>query len=820
MRFRILVYLLRLGGALLLCSWAAEARQASDQPPLSPSEVFNQLNDLSIDPGQIYVLHGAQITRDRVKIYFNRGFIGFFGKVAGETTGAFFVGDGEVLLMPPTSTEKGSLAHFTGSPVLEAGFSIAYLRFTDHTAQELMAVARPPDPDDPEQPTGFASFWNPAVHKLHPDFSLRILEDLLGERDRPYFVAQVQSASLGVFGVSVDERVPEAVGVGASRITQGTRFADIWCSFPSRASEARSDSLALGSVRIDSYKIDTRIETDNSLEGHAELQLESKSNADRLLTFLLSSRLRVAEVRDDEGRKLEVFQSRPPEDSGFAPFGDWVAVALPSPRPVGSRFGLRFTYQGNVISDVGNGVLYVGAHGDWYPNRGTDTRARYDLTFRYPDRLNLIATGTRSEQTSGDGWKGSRWISEKPFMVAGFNLGPYDSRLRKTSRTTIEVYATPEAEASLEKRHAAARSEVGTVRLPDGRVVVEPVPKMIVPLAPSALLDQVAEGAERAVRYYETLFGPFPYSRLAIAQIPGHFGQGWPELVYLPTLSFLPEQELAELGMTGKMQRLNDRAMVAHEIAHQWWGNEVGWKSAHDQWLSEGFASYAALLYLSQEKDGPKLAGQLLRGYKHDLMSKIPPSGTTIESGGPIWLGQRLSNSLNPDGYNNIVYKKACWVLHMLRVLMKDPATGRDDKFFKMLRDFVNAYHDANPSTEDFIRHVAKYTPPELDLEHNHRLDWFFDDWVYGTGIPDYKLTATTRRIGPNNYVTQGTIEQSDVPNDFQMTVPVVATYGTEKKVTLGLVTVTGEGGHFRFKTSAKPSHVAVDEDNLLAVTR
>lgn len=318
---------------LLVCGWAAEARQASGQTPLSPREVFNQLNDLSIDPGQVYLLRGAQITRDRVKIYFNRGFIGFFGKVAGETTGAFFAGDGEVLLIPPTSTEKGSLAHFTESPVLEANFSIAYLRFTDQTAQELMAVARPPDPDDPEQPTGFASFWNSAVRKIHPDFSLRILEDLMGERDRPYFVAQVQSASLGVFGVAVDQRVPEAVSVGASRITQGTRFTDIWCSFPSRASEARSDSLALGSVRIDSYKIDTRIETDNSLQGHAELQLESESSADRVLAFLLSSHLRLAEVRDDEGRELEFFQSRPPEDSGYAPFGDWAAVAWPGASP-------------------------------------------------------------------------------------------------------------------------------------------------------------------------------------------------------------------------------------------------------------------------------------------------------------------------------------------------------------------------------------------------------------------------------------------------------------------------------------------------------
>ena len=806
-------------GAVLLSCWPVVAQQTGGQPGSRPRELFNQLNNLSIDPGQIYALRGAQISRDRVKIYFNRGFIGFFEKADGETTGALYAGDGEVLLVPPNSTEKGSLAQFTQSAVLEERFSFAYLRFTDQTAKELMALARIPDPEDSEQPTGFVDQWSPVVRRLNPGFSLRILEDLLGERDRPYFVAQFQGVNLGGFAVAVDERAPEAVSAGATRFSHENRFTDIWCSFPSRTSETRSDSLAVGSVKVDSYKIDTRIDADNSLQGHAELQLESESNADQVLVFLLSNRLRVSEVRDEEGKQLEIFQGQPPGESASAFGADWVAVALPSARPVGSRFRLDFTYQGRVISDVGNGVLYVSAHEGWYPNRGLNMRARYDLTFRYPDRLTLVATGARVEESSEAGWKRSRWVSETAFPVAGFNLGPYDSRLRKIGKTTIEVYATSEAEAALERRHAAAtRTGLRTVLLPSGRLTVEPVPKVVKPLAPSALLDQVAEGAARAIRYYESLFGPFPYPRLAIAQIPGDFGQGWPELVYLPTLSFLPEPEQTELGLVGKMQKLQDRAMVAHEIAHQWWGNEVGWRSTHDQWLSEGFASYSALLYLMQEKDGQRMATDLLRGYKHDLMSKTP-EGSTIESGGPIWLGERLSNSQNPDGYSNIVYKKACWVLHMLRVLMTDPATGSDERFIRMLRDFLVAYRDSNPSTDDFIRHAAKYMPPALDLEHNHSLNWFFDAWVYGAGIPTYKLKATTRALGPDKYVTQGTIEQSDVPSDFQMLVPVVATYGRGKNVTLGLVAVSGEGGHFRFRTSAKPSHVAIDEDNLLAVS-
>jgi len=222
------------------------------------------------------------------------------------------------------------------------------------------------------------------------------------------------------------------------------------------------------------------------------------------------------------------------------------------------------------------------------------------------------------------------------------------------------------------------------------------------------------------------------------------------------------------------------------------------------------------LLYLTQEKDGGRKAHELLRSYKHDLMDKTP-EGKSIESGGPIWLGRRLSNSMNPDGYENIVYKKSCWVIHMLRVLMTDSQTGSDDRFFKMLRDFVNAYQGANPSTEDFIRHAGKYMTPAMDLDHNHRLDWFFVDWVYGTGIPSYQLHSTTRRLASSQYVIQGTIAQSGVPVDFQMLVPVAAILANGKKVTLGLVAVTGAGGHFKFATASKSTRVVIDDDNVLA---
>ena len=802
----------------LVCSGC----RAWAQAPADPNQLLKQLNEVQIDFTQVYVLRDMVITRDRVKLYFNRGFVAFLTPVAGEVTGAVFVGDGEILLIPPNAVEKQNLAQFTPAPILSEPFNFALLRFTDQTARELRERARLPDPEDSEQPTGLFEPWNPLVRLWNADHAVRILQDLLGWRDLPFFHARLQGANLGLFQVIVDERLPESVVVGAVKEEEQQLYADVWCSFPSRVAESRGVETKVSSFRVVSYKIDTRIAEDHSLEGHAELAIESRSGVERILMFELSRWLKVSEVRDEAGNRLAVFPGPAAGQAKAAALGnDWIAVVLPAPHPAGASFRLNFTYQGNVIAEMGNDLFYVGERGSWYPSRGFKGLATYDLTFHFPEPLTLVATGKRLAETTAEGVTHSHWVSDGPLPVAGFNLGRYQTTVRQAENTEIAVYVTGEAEAALQKRHAATQGgqDLRVLNSRTGRPGLELLLRPVTPLTPNAGLADVADQTLRAVKYFETLFGPFPYPHVAISQLPASFGQGWPQLVYLPTLSFLRASERSELGLDDKSEELHYRVMVAHEIAHQWWGNYLGWKSYHDQWLSEGFASYAAALFLAREPDGERKFHELLGAYKQRLLSKTK-EGKTIESGGPIWLGERLSNSLNPRGYQNIVYMKACWVLQMLHMLMADPARPGDGRFFRMLRDFLQAYGGKNASTDDFIRHAEKYMTPAMDLERNHRLAWFFNPWVYGTGIPTYKLTSNIQPRGPNKFLLQGRIEQSGVSEDFEMLVPVVATFARGRKVRLGLVYVTSAGSSFRFTTPSRPTRVAIDADSILAVVQ
>jgi Peptidase family M1 domain len=822
------------GNAVLCMLLAASSPQLANgfqNSRPSPQQLLERLNGLKFDVSQLYSLRNVRLTRDGVSFYFSRGFLGLLAPVNGTVTGAAFEGDGEVILIPSSPVERESLAHFIQSPILDEKFSTAYLRFTDDTASELLARAQPPDPEELPHSGELVSAWNGLASKLNQGLSLRVLEDLVSVSHPEYFNAEVQGLSHGPFDVLVDERRPEAIDVMAVGTFAGTPYSDTWCSFKSSSQLHNTESWK-APLRALSYGIDTRILADKTLEGHAELEVEAVAPV-RFLAFELSGSLEVTSVRDQNGASIPEFQGPlPPQVAKPSERNNWVAVILPEPATPGRPFRLEFEYHGDVITDMGNGVLYVGAHGSWYPNLGLSQPASYDLTFEYPDNLTLVATGRRVQESEGDGFRRSHWVSDGPLPVAGFNLGPYDVATRDVDSVRVSVYATPEAEASLERRYLAAQealraaeqpARVGVLgaegAAPFGRPGVPSAPPALPPLTPASLVGKVADTTANTISYLEKIFGPFPYPRLAIAQIPGDFGQGWPELIYLPTLAFLPSDILGELSVNAESSDIEDRATIEHEIAHQWWGNVVGWSTYHDQWLSEGFATYAAALELRQERNGDRLFRELLRDYRRDLLAK-GADGETVESAGPIWLGGRLSNSLDPGGYQAVVYKKSCWVLHMLRLLMTDPETGSDTRFFQMLRDFASQYRGRDPSTEDFMHHAERYMSRAADLDGDHRLDWFFKEWVYSTGLPVYRLKTSIRRLGAERYRVDGTITQTGGPENFEMVVPVTIAYGAignrAGSSQQQLIPFTGAGGAFHFTTKGRPDHISIEDNSIL----
>ncbi|NIM00149.1 MAG: hypothetical protein GTN89_04455, partial [Acidobacteria bacterium] len=172
---------------------------------------------------------------------------------------------------------------------------------------------------------------------------------------------------------------------------------------------------------------------------------------------------------------------------------------------------------------------------------------------------------------------------------------------------------------------------------------------------------------------------------------------------------------------------------------------------------------------------------------------------------GPITTGRRLATNRSPLAYNALAYYKGSFVLHMLRMMMMDTRSGNpDERFFRMMSDFVETYRGEFPTTADFKRIVEKHIVPELDATGDGKMDWFFDQWVHGTEIPTFESNLSVARAG-REWRIHGTIKQSGVSEDFLTLVPIYVDFGKGKLVLLGRLPLRGESSGRIDRTATMP---------------
>jgi aminopeptidase N len=185
----------------------------------------------------------------------------------------------------------------------------------------------------------------------------------------------------------------------------------------------------------------------------------------------------------------------------------------------------------------------------------------------------------------------------------------------------------------------------------------------------------------------------------------------------------------------------------------------------------EALSNYSALLFL-ESRHGPKITDGLLEQYRRALLAK-GPDGETAESEGPVVEGRRLENSNNPSAWNAVAYGKGAWIIHMLRRRLGDA------QFTKMLTELRRRYEWNTIDTEQFRLLCAEFLPSQAP---DPKLENFFDQWVYGTGIPTLKITYSVKGK-PGAWKLSGAVTQADVPDDFSVTVPVEIQTGRGKIV-------------------------------------
>ncbi len=706
----------------------------------SAAELAQELRQISLNPDETYRVRDLHLTRGDLKIYLSEGTVSFATPLAGRSVAMVFttagaeLGDAELIVLPPRRSDRESLLRFVRTPNLNEHFNAAVFLFTDDTYAEIhRQLAESLAEKTPEQAAQLETAWNPVLRNVAADLDVRLVEALLNgpgtESSQGIFEGIIQGRGLGPFDVSFQPDRLESLAIGTVSSERGVPRFQLWTSFAGRGRPAEPR------VVLSDFRIDTTIGQD--LKQICVTQMDAKFAAAhaRAIRFDVSDRMTVTAATVD-GEAAEFYQRSSLHGSGG---GRESTVLIVAPRELAQDQTHRVAihHEGTVVSQTANGVYLVADRNVWFPHRTPDP-ADFDLTFHVPSRFEVVSIGALiDEHVDGD----TRVVhrrTEAPARYAGFNFGEFEQQTSANGPYRIECYAN---------RSLFQQLGSGEEGGPDsGRKAA----------AGGRRLTELSARAEALLNQYTRNWGPLPIKSIAVAPIPGYFGQGFPGLIYLSTLSYLHSNERPPEARDPLTDIFFSDLLLAHEIAHQWWGNLVSAADYRSEWIMESIANYSALELLEDAK-GTIARDEVLRFYRREL--GLARGGAAVpESIGPIEWGQRLIDLGGLETWRIVTYEKGTWIVHMLRERM-----GRD-AYHRMLRQIVREYSNKPLSNDDFRRVASQFMPPG---EPDSSLELFFDTWVYGTGIPHLVITAG--KEGP----ATATLEQSAVPDDFTLDVPV-----------------------------------------------
>lgn len=732
------------------------------------ADLARAIRENSFDPNQCYRVRDLTLAREDIRIYLNDGHLIFSKPVAGRPIAALFAGDveggdGEVLLLPPNRAERGSLARYIHAPNLDEHFSAALFLFTGDEFDQLRAQLplNPANKGAPEMGPLLEEQWGPALRDLGTSYQTRLVLDLLHSPgyQAGMFSALLRGKRLGNFDISYDPQAPEQIFAGQTATRHERLYFDVWTSFESRSRRDHPGAPA-SNLSLSDYRIEATVDSDLLLTAVTRVKVTPAVEGMTAATFDLSPRMDLTGVTVD-GRPAEWLQRDSQRLNLMRGGNGLFLVVPPEPLHAGRSYEFEFHYAGHVIQNAGNQIFYVTARGDWYPTHGFQF-ANYDITFRTPGDLQMAGPGDVVEDRADGEWHVTRRRTPEPIRIAGFNLGAYRHARATRDGFVVDVFGNRAVEPALRPKPPLLPQTIEPLGRPRRQSQPLPEPEPLpLPIDPTARLRDLASEVASALQFMAGAFGPPALPHLAVSPIPGYFGQGFPGLVYLSTLSYLKRGDAAAGGGAESQDVFFNELLQAHETAHQWWGNRVTAEGYGDYWLMEGLANYSAMLYL-EKSGGSKSTDALLDGYRQALLRK-GDSGQTVEETGPIVLGPRLETSLEPRAWRTITYGKSSWILHMLRERMGD------QRFMAMLAAMARRYDHKTISTEEFRALAASFLPPKSD---DPKLEDFFDQWVYGTGIPNLTLHYTIRGKAPALRLV-GTIQQSEAGPDFGALVPV-----------------------------------------------
>ncbi len=726
---------------------AAAGAQAPD-----PAALLSEVRAARLDPGAAVKLTRVRLAAGVGTLTLEDGVLVPARTAGGRVVEMVFLGKGRITIEPPDSIEAGQLELFTGSSRLDEPFTEAVLVLAMDAAVDVL-MKKPPAGELPaatvEAAERLFATWRAAAQRRQLNVEAGIFLAAAGDPlAQGYFAAWYRSPSTGsesgeaapAGGAALDDFLylvepgtREQVTVGrfvpleaSEREKRRLRRAmhrqqrqgrligvaledlgqwDTWLSSPLRDKQGKP---LFGTAPFEPKKYTLEVTLSDKgerLSGRARIDLATVL-ASRHVALRLSRDLEVSRVTDGEGAPLFFLRNESDLD-----------VLLPAAPAAGEGRTVVVEYAGNLVDRDGSAFALLDTV-DWHPHAGTFDRAPYDVTLRWPKALDLVAAGRKVDGGDGPGGRWERRVLDLPAAAYGFEVGRFDVRAVQAGHVAVTLAF--DASGKLEKK----------------------------------VRDEIAETVTGSLAYFEERFGPYPLDEITVVTTPRSFSQSLLGFVTLSNFMMMDFDFLqALLGVEDR------RTVVAHEVAHQWWGHQVGWASYRDQWLSEALANYAALLYSRNELDwqdrhriGPTSGWQ-------DALVATQDDGRMVDSVGPVVLGGRLVSSRTGDAHFPIVYYKGAVILDMLARSLGE------DAFVAMLKETARVVAHGALSTEDLFAIFERMSGAELD--------WFVEQYVHGTGLPEVYYTYRFEKR-ESGWGVAGTARQY-VPHRFRYRVVATA---------------------------------------------
>jgi aminopeptidase N len=481
--------------------------------------------------------------------------------------------------------------------------------------------------------------------------------------------------------------------------------------------------------RIEDYRLRVSLDPKkHSLKGEATVKVRAHDRAVEHLKFSLANDFVVDAVTLD-GRS-----------AAFRKVNDLLGVDAPEPVTRDEPRAITIIYHRNGTSPslptsgdrLAEDGIFLRTEGRWYPATGElDFRAPVHVQVTVPKGWNAVSAGALIREEKRGGWTTFTWQTKRPAAMIPVVANRYVQKSRQVGRVKVTCYAYP--------RHADRAG---------------------------VFLNEAA----RILAFYQPVFGPYPYEKLAICEI-SHFPGGYGSTSVLMITDGAFEDARFPTALRKRLVRFEKAArgevarFVAHEVGHQWWGNNVFPQGPGLAWLSEAFAEYGSYMYYEHAYGGRKALLKTINGAA-EAYRNVVVRGIVDE---PIAENDPYDQR---PGYHETIYQKGALVLHSLRGIMGD------QRFRRLLREFNQRYAGKTATIPDFERMAAEM--------HGQPLGWFFDQWLRRPGLMELRYAFTSDKDLSGRYT--GAVVLAQKAPAWKMPVTLKLQVGNdiqERKITI-----------------------------------